>query len=341
MRVLLTGADGYIGVRMGAVLLNRGFDVVGLDSGFHRGGWLYHSAERRPEVITMDTRHVTVDDLAGFDAVVHCAEISNDPVGDLNPEITYKINHHGTVGLAQKAKQAGVERFVHMSSCSVYGATGEVDHDEHGETEPLTAYAKCKLLVEQDVAPLADDSFSPTFMRNATAYGASPRQRFDIVVNNLAGWAWTTREIRMESDGTPWRPFVHILDIAKAVACVLDADRDLVHNEIYNVGDNRSNYQIREIAQIISAAVPGCELSVGDSSHDKRNYRADFTKINSKLPGFSCDWDVEKGATELVEVFERIGLSSAEFELRTHTRLKQIKYLLETGQIDDDFFWVG
>ncbi len=341
MRVLLTGADGYIGVRMGGVLLARGHDVVGLDTGFHRNGWLYNGAEPRPAMLTGDTREVDVELLRGFDALVHCAEISNDPVGQLNPEVTYKVNHQGTVRLARLAKQAGVQRFVHMSSCSVYGASGNSASKEGDPTEPLTAYAECKLLVEQDVAPLADDHFSPTFMRNATAFGASPRQRFDLVVNFLAATAFLYKEIRMESDGTPWRPFVHVLDISKAAACVLEADRDVVHNQVFNVGDNAQNYQIRSIAEIISALVPGCELQIGDSSNDKRNYRADFTKINTSLPGFSCDWDAERGAADLLQIFERVAMTEAVFQSPGHTRLKQILHLSRTGQVDEDLFWTA
>ncbi len=259
MKVLLTGADGYIGVRMGNVLIGRGHEVTGLDSGFHRVGWLYPSDERRPGMITKDTRNITEDDLAGFDAIVHLAEVSNDPVGELNQDVTYQINHHGSLALAEKAKGAGVERFIHMSSCSVYGASGDKPSREGDPVEPLTSYAKCKVLIEQTVSPLADDSFSPTFMRNATAFGASPRQRFDLVVNDLAASAFLYKEIRMASDGTPWRPFVHILDISHAVACVLDAPRDIVHDQIFNVGSDNQNYQVRQIAEIIGDLVPGCE----------------------------------------------------------------------------------
>lgn len=339
MKVLLTGAEGYIGVRMGHYLLERGHDVVGLDSGFHRVGWLYHSDERRPAMLTKDTRHITLEDLEGYDAVVHLAEVSNDPVGELNGDVTYKINHEGSLRLAQLAKQAGVERFVHMSSCSVYGASGEHPSVEGDPVGGLTAYAKCKVLIEQEVAPLADDNFSPTFMRNATAYGASPRQRFDLVVNDLAASAYLYKEIRMASDGTPWRPFVHILDISHAVACVLDAPRDVIHNEIFNVGSDSSNYQVRQIAEIIGGLIPGCELIFGDSSADKRNYRADFTKIHTRLPGFECAWDVERGAKELIDIFDRIGFDEELYRFRGHTRIKQIRHLLDTAQIDDDFFW--
>ena len=339
MKVLLTGADGYIGVRMGNYLLERGHDVTGMDAGFHRVGWLYDAGERRPETFTKDTRDLTLEDLQGYDALVHLAEVSNDPVGELNGDVTYKINHEGSLRLAKLAKEAGIERFVHMSSCSVYGAAGERPSKEGDPVGGLTAYAKCKVLVEESVAPLADDNFSPTFMRNATAYGASPRQRFDLVVNDLAASAFLTVEIRMASDGTPWRPFVHILDISHAVACILDAPRDVIHNEIFNVGNDRSNYQVKEIAEIISGLIPGCTLVFGDSSADKRNYRADFTKIHEQLPGFECAWDVEKGAKELIDIFGRIGFTEELYKFRGHTRIKQIKHLLDTQQIDDDFFW--
>ncbi len=341
MRVLLTGADGYIGVRMADVLLRRGHDVVGLDSGFHRAGWLYHSTDQRPFLVTEDTRNVTADDLRGYDAVVHLAEVSNDPVGELNQEMTFNINHHGTVRLAQLAKQAGVERFVHMSSCSVYGASGDAPSRETDPTDPLTSYAICKVLVERDVSALANDSFSPTFMRNATAYGASPRQRFDLVVNDLAASAFLYNEIRMASDGTPWRPFVHVLDIANAAACILEAPREAIHNEIFNVGSDQQNHQVRQIAEIISSLVPSCTLSFGDSSADRRNYRADFTKIHEQLPGYTCSWDIERGVDELLTIFDRIGLDEELYRFRGHTRIKQIRQLLDTAQVNPDLVWTS
>ena len=339
MRVLLTGADGYIGIRMADYLMSRGHDVVGLDSGFHRVGWLYHATEQRPPVITKDTRDVTIDDLAGFDGLVHLAEVSNDPVGELNQDVTYKINHEGSLRLAQLAKQAGVERFVHMSSCSVYGASGEHASKEGDPTEPLTAYAKCKVLIENDVALLADDSFSPTFMRNATAYGASPRQRFDLVVNDLSASAFLYKEIRMASDGTPWRPFVHVLDISHAAACILEAPRDAIHNEIFNVGSDAQNHQVRQIAEIVGDLVPGCTLTFGDSSADKCNNRAASTEIYTELPGFECSWTVERGARELLDILARIGFDEELYRFRGHTRIKQIKHLVDTGQVDDDLLW--
>lgn len=340
MRVLVTGSEGYIGTVLAPYLLARGHDVVGVDTGFHRVGWLYNGVDRAPAWISKDIRHLTVEDLRGFDAVVHLAELSNDPVGALNPDITFEINHLGSVRLATLAREAGVERFIYMSSCSVYGAAGDAFSTETSEVHPLTAYAQCKVLVERDVRPMAGDDFSPTFLRNATAMGASPRQRFDLVVNDLAGHAWTEQVIRMDSDGTPWRPFVHILDISRAIDCVLRAPRDVIHGEIFNVGSNTGNYQIREIAQVISDTFPGCRLEIGDSRGDARNYKANFDKIHERLPGFEVRYDVARTARQLLEVFRAVQMDTDLFEFRGHTRIKQIQHLLATRQIDDRFFWI-
>jgi nucleoside-diphosphate-sugar epimerase len=340
MRVLVTGSEGFIGTVLCAFLLDRGYDVTGLDTGFHRIGWLYNGVDRSPAWIARDIRNVTLEDLVGFDAVVHLAEISNDPVGQLNQDITFEINHLGSVRLATLAREAGVARFIHMSSCSVYGAAGASDSTETSEVQPLTAYATCKVLVERDVRPLASDGFSPTFLRNATAFGASPRMRFDLVVNDLAGHAWTEKVIRMASDGRPWRPFVHILDISRAIDLVLRAPREAIHAEIFNVGSNAQNYQVREIAEIIARTFPGCETVFGDSSGDHRNYRASFDKIRDIL-GFETQYDVAFGARQLLDVFRAVDMSTELFEFRGHTRIKQIRHLLETGQIDAHFFWTS
>ena len=339
MKVLATGTAGYIGTMLAPVLMRRGHTVVGLDTGFYTQGWLFHGPEGLPRTIVKDIRDVAVEDLRGFDAVVHMAELSNDPLGQLNPEITYKINHEGGVELARKAKAAGVQRFVYFSSCSVYGVGTDEHKTENSELNPQTAYAECKVLVERDVQRLADDSFSPTYLRNATAFGASPRMRFDIVLNNLSGLAWTTNEIRMTSDGTPWRPLVHILDIAQAAACVLEAPREAIHNEVFNVGDTAQNYRVREIAEIVAAAFPGCDLSFGSNDGDNRSYRVSFEKINTHLPGFACAWDAPKGAKQLRTIFEQVDLSSEDFTSKNYTRLKQLNYLLRTSQIDSSFFW--
>ncbi|MGA7955412.1 MAG: SDR family oxidoreductase [Gloeobacterales cyanobacterium] len=340
MNILVTGTDGYIGTLLTAVLTERGHDVTGLDTGFYKIGWLYDGVPRRPTHICKDIRQVQGSDLAGFDAVVHLAELSNDPVGQLNPDLTFEINHLGTVRLATLAQQAGVQRFVYFSSCSVYGATGDGSPStEESPTNPLTAYAQCKLLVERDLADMACDSFSPIFLRNATAYGPSPRMRFDLVVNNLAGLAWTSGRLVLESDGTPWRPFVHVLDICQAAACALEAPREVVHKQAMNVGDDEENYQVRDIARIVSEAFPDCELVIGANPSDKRDYRVSFAKIRRLLPTFRCRYRVADGARQLREVFESVAMDNDTFDFRGYTRLKQIRYLLETGQVDRDLFW--
>src|SRR5690606_27004201 len=252
---------------------------------------------------------------------VHLAELSNDPLGQHAEENTYDINHQGSVRLARLCKSAGVNRFVYTSSCSVYGIQiGDEIKTEESETYPQTAYAKCKVLVERDVSRMADDDFSPTFLRNATAYGPSPRMRFDIVLNNLAGLAWTTREIRMTSDGTPWRPLVHVLDICEAIACALEAPREKIHNQIFNVGDTAENYRVVEIAQVVADTFPGCKLSLGTRDGDNRSYRVSFDKINHCL-GFRCKRNISIGAQELYQVFKQIDMSPETFKFRAFTRL--------------------
>jgi nucleoside-diphosphate-sugar epimerase len=340
MKVLVTGTDGYIGTVLAPYLMDRGHEVTGVDTGFHRIGWLYNGVRKMPLTLTKDIRNLTEDDLKGYEAVVHLAELSNDPVGQLAPNITFDINHKGTVALAQKAKKVGVKRFIYFSSCSVYGASATHASDENGATNPLTAYAECKLLVERDLKPMADERFCPTFLRNATAYGASPRQRFDLVVNSLCGHAWCNKLIKMDSDGTPWRPFVHILDISQAAALTLEADRKIVFNETFNVGDNSENYQVKDIAKTVAETFPGCQLSIGTRGDDKRDYRVNFDKINAKLPGFKCKWNVKRGAEQLLKIFQAIQMGKELFESPSHTRLKRIQQLIATKQIDKDFFWV-
>lgn len=340
MNILVTGVDGYIGSVLAPHLMERGHSVTGLDTGFYREGWLYNPVdEKSPACINKDLRQITEGDLRGFEAIVHLAELSNDPLGQHNPELTFEINHRGTVALADKCKKLGLARFVYTSSCSVYGAGSGGFKTEESPTNPQTAYAQCKVLVERDLSAMADDRFSPTFLRNATAYGPSPHIRFDLVLNNLAGFAWTTKEIRMTSNGTPWRPLVHVLDIAHAIACALEAPRQKVHKQIFNVGSNSENYQVREIAQIVADTFPGCKLSFGSSDGDNRSYRVNFDKIHSQLPGFKCQRDARVGARELLEVFQRTDMSRDTFDFRAYTRLKQLQHLLRTGQIDEHFYW--
>lgn len=338
MKVLVTGTEGYLGSLLAPLLMRRGHEVTGLDTGFYKTGWLYNGTDVTPKTLNKDIRAVTLEDLADMDAVIHLAELSNDPLGQLSPAVTYAINHQASVRLARLAKEAGISRFVYTSSCSVYGiADGYVN--ETSAVDPQTAYAVCKTLVERDVSKLADETFSPTFLRNATAFGASPRMRFDIVLNNLAGFAWATHEIKMTSDGTPWRPLVHARDICQAILCTLEAPRERVHNEVLNVGDTRFNYRVREIAEIVAAVFPGCRLSFGEHDADARSYRVSFDKIHRVLPDFSCAWDAERGMRELRAVFERIQMTREMFEFRAFTRLRQLEHLLHTGQLDAQFFW--
>jgi nucleoside-diphosphate-sugar epimerase len=343
MKVLVTGTEGYIGARLAPWLIASGHDVVGLDTGFYRDGTLYLDPIRLPQLprtIFKDLRLVVPQDFEGFDAVVHLAELSNDPLGENRPEITFKINHEGSVRVAEAAKEAGVKRFVYASSCSVYGVgSGEDFLDEGSPTNPQTAYAKCKVNVERDVKPLADGDFCVSFLRNATAYGPSPRMRFDIVLNDLCALAWTKKKIAMVSDGSPWRPIVHIEDIVEAIKCTLESPAAAVNGEIFNVGATSENYRIREIAHIVAQAFPGCEVSAGPPSGDNRSYRVSFEKIASKLPGFQSRWTAQRGAEEFRNLFERIEFSAQAYEFRAFTRLKQLNYLQRTGQIDEDLFW--
>lgn len=339
MKIFVTGSEGYLGSLLTPLLLERGHEVTACDTGFYKEGWLFNDLRSRPFTLCKDVREITEEDLRGHDAVVHMAELSNDPTGELAPNITYEINHQGSVRLAQMARKAGVSRFVYMSSCSVYGVAATDCVDEHSPVNPQTAYAVCKTLVERDLRTMADDNFSPTCLRNATAYGASPRMRFDIVLNNLCGLAWTTRQIKMTSDGTPWRPLVHGFDIANAIVHVLAAPRVLIHRQVLNVGDTQHNWRVREIAEIVGEVFDGCTLSFGAASADNRSYRVNFDKIHSLLPAFRCAWDARRGAQQLNELFTRIGFTPEMFNARPFTRLKMLEHLLRTGQIDASFFW--
>jgi nucleoside-diphosphate-sugar epimerase len=342
MKILVTGSDGYIGSRLVVRLLNQGHDVTGLDMGLYRDGWLYSdhtTVARTPATLNKDLRNVTPADFAGFEAVVHLAELSNDPLGQNNPEVTFNINHKGSVNLAKMAKQAGVPRFVYASSCSIYGQALTEWVDETSPPNPQTTYAECKKRVEADVGQLADQNFCATFLRNATAFGASPRIRFDIVINDLCALAWTTKRIAMTSDGTPWRPVTHIEDICHAMECALAADPKFVNGQIFNVGADTENYRIRDIAEIVGSVIPGCEVTVGTSAGDTRSYRVSFKKIATGLPGFKAQWSAKRGAEQLYELFKRIEMSPETYAFRAFTRLKQLRYLMQTKQVDDNLFW--
>jgi len=326
---------------MAPFLLDAGQEVVGVDTDLYRrstfGPW-------RESIRTLckDVREIQVADLHGFDAVIHLAALSNDPLGDLNPQLTYEINHLASVRLAEQAKAAGVRRFAFASSCSNYGAAGDEPVDEQAELNPVTAYGESKVRVERDVSRLADDSFSPTFLRCATAYGVSPRLRFDIVLNNLVAWAFTSGKVFLKSDGTPWRPIVHIEDISRAFLAVLSAPREVVHAQAFNVGRNDQNYRIREIAQIVKETVPGCEIAFADGAGpDKRNYRADFSKIGRLLPAFQPKWDARKGARQLYEAYKALGLKHEDFEGPRFRRIDQLKQLMGMGNLGLDLRWLS
>jgi nucleoside-diphosphate-sugar epimerase len=342
MKILVTGSDGYIGSRLVSRLLAQGHQVTGLDTGLYRDGWLYSDQKemaRFPATINKDLRSITPDDLVGHDAIVHLAELSNDPLGQNNPAVTFGINHLGSVSLAKMARSAGVPRFVYASSCSVYGQAVSDWVSESSPVNPQTAYAECKVRVENEVGPMASKDFCVTFMRNATAYGASPRMRFDIVINDLCALAWTTKLIAMTSDGSPWRPVTHIDDICLAMECVLKADPSAVNGQVFNVGADSENYRIREIAEIIASVIPGCEVTVGKSAGDTRSYRVSFDKIKNGLPGFSATWTARRGAEQLYHLFKRIDMSPETYQFRAFTRLKQLRYLQQSGQVDADLFW--
>lgn len=342
MKVFVTGTEGYIGTLLAPFLMQRGLDVVGLDTGYYRDGWLYSDNRHltcTPWAVNKDLRDISEKDLEGCDAVAHLAELSNDPLGQNRPEVTYRINHKGSISLAEKARTVGIRRFVYTSSCSVYGAgTGDF-LDETSATNPQTTYAECKVLVERDVGKMAGPDFCPVFLRNATAYGASPRMRFDIVLNDLCALAWTTKRIAMVSDGSPWRPLVHVEDICEAIYRALVAPDDTVRGKIFNVGQNSDNFRVREIAQIVAEEFPGCEVSVGPTGGDNRSYRVNFDRIHTELPGFRCRYTARDGARQLRAVFERIQMEAETYRFRAFTRLNQLKYLQATRQIDDEFFW--
>jgi nucleoside-diphosphate-sugar epimerase len=341
MRVLVTGSTGYIGSVLTPLLAAAGHEVHGVDLGFVTPCLLGSAPTDEPLTRTLDVRDMEPGDLEGFDAVVHLAALSNDPLGDLNPGFTYEINHRASVRLAELAKQQGVERYVFASSCSLYGA-GEGFLDESAEFNPLTPYGESKILTEQDVSPMADDDFSPVFLRNATAYGSSPRLRADIMVNNLVGHAVTTGKVLIKSDGTPWRPLVHVQDISAAVLAMLEADRERIHNEAFNIGITGENYQVRDVAEIVAKAVPDSEITFAPgASADARDYRVDFSKVSEMVPEFEPSWTVPAGVEQLRDDFVEAGLTLEDLEGERFMRLKRVQALLDAGEIDQDLRRVG
>ncbi len=335
MNVLVTGNRGYIGTVMVPMLLERGHTVTGLDSDLYRT-CTFGSLDEQVSTINKDIRDISQSDLEGFDAVIHLAGLSNDPLGDLNPGMTGEINHKASVNLAKLAKAAGVERFIFSSSCSNYGAGAEGGQlTEESAFNPVTPYGQSKVNTELDVAPMADDNFSPTFMRSATAFGLSPRLRFDLVLNNLVAWAYTTGKVFLKSDGSAWRPIVHIADISLAFSCVLEAPKDVVCNQAFNVGSTKNNYRIRDIAEIVAEVVPNSHVEYASvAPTDTRNYNVNCNKISNTFSEFETKWDAYRGAEQLLEAYRKSDLTMEQFEGSKYQRIAHIRKLLEEGTLD-------
>jgi nucleoside-diphosphate-sugar epimerase len=341
MRVLVTGHKGFIGSVMVPMLLEAGVDVVGMDTDYYRD-CTFRGALADVKEIDRDIRDAEPSDVSGLDAVIHLAALSNDPLGDFDPELTYGINHRATTHLAKLARAAGVPRFLFSSSCSNYGAAGDTLLDETAAFNPVTPYGISKVRAEQELLELATDDFSPVLLRSATAYGVSPRLRCDIVLNNFTAWGVATGQILIKSDGTPWRPIVHVQDICRAFIAALDAPREVVHAQAFNVARPEENYRVRELAEIVRDTVPGCTIEfAGDASPDTRNYRVDASKIAAALPGFQPTWTARQGAQELYDAFTAQGITLDEIEGWRFRRIGQIKKLMDSGDLGADLRWTN
>lgn len=339
-KILLTGHNGYIGSVMAPWLISKGYDVVGLDTFYYGANCTFVPDDISVPVITKDIRDLTGEDLEGFDAVIHLAALSNDPLGSLAEDLTYDINFHASTHLAKIAKESGVRRLLFSSSCSMHGTSSAAKVDETTPVEPLTPYGVSKIRAETDIATLADGDFSPVYMRNGTVYGVSPRLRVDIVLNNLVGWAFTTGKVLLYTDGTPWRPLIHVEDVCEAFTAALEAPIDAIHNQVFHVGSNEENYQIKDLAEIVCSVVPGSQVEFStEHEGDQRTYIADFTKIKSMIPAFQPKWNAEAGAKQLYEAYSRIGLTLEEFTSGRYIRLKRINELLQDKKLDSTLRW--
>lgn len=342
-KILVTGNLGYIGMVLTQELLNENYEVIGLDTHFYRSSKFIDS-KLNSEItqIFKDIRNIELNDLKGVDHLIHLAALSNDPLGELNPILTDQINYDASLRLAILAKKANISRFLFSSSCSIYGASENRALKETDVMNPLTAYARSKVKLENQLSTLADDSFSPTYLRNGTAYGISPNFRFDLVINNLMGWGYTTKEIKILSDGRSWRPIVHVRDISNAFIAALKAPIENVHNEAFNVGINSENYQVRTMANEINKIMTDCDVKIlGEHNPDQRNYNVNFDKIKKKLKYFNPSWSLQKGIKEIYDAFQRVNLTFEMFQDKNYTRIKQLRYLLSSNQITEDLYWIN
>ena len=340
MKVLVTGHNGYIGSVLAKMFIAEGHDVVGLDTDLFADCIFGNVSIPSIPSMNVDIRDTSALDLEGFDAVIHLAGLSNDPLGDLDPTLTYEINHAASVRLAEKAKASGVPRFLFSSSCSNYGASGDDFLTEESDLNPVTAYGISKVWVERDVQKLADSNFHPTFLRNSTVYGISPRLRVDLVLNNLMAWAVTSGRIMMQSDGTPWRPIVHVEDVSAAFLAVLEAPCEVIHNQAFNIGLTQENYRIRELGEIVKETIPGCEIEYAEGAGpDKRCYRVDCSKINRLVPGFKPQWDARAGATQIYEAYKKAKITSTILTEPRFIRMNQLKQLMDRGSVSKQLRW--
>lgn len=341
-KIIVTGHNGYIGTHLTRLLLENGYNVIGIDTNYFDKDCEFYPPFLLKKEIIKDVRLINERDIEGAYAICHLAALSNDPMGALNEQLTFNINHKASVRLAELAKICSVEKFIYSSSCSLYGiADGDIALDESAKFCPVTAYAKSKVYSERDILPLADEYFSVIFLRNATAYGISPKLRLDLVVNNLIGWAITTGEIRIMSDGTPWRPLIHAEDIARAFIAVIEAPKEIVNRQAFNTGQNEENYQVKDIAKMIGKIVPNCKIVIsGEHGSDSRSYKVNFDKIKNTLLNFNPVWNLEEGIKQIYSSYKSLGMNDYKFNARYFIRLKQLNFLLENNKIDKKLYWL-